>query len=155
MVKAPEVHKFTLTDRNGTPHAYETTAFRPSVGSRLRAQIAAFIAEPIVVAVYDAVRGQDTDVGKVAAAARMALQAMPTDLIPAILDTTFRDGMLMSAEGAFDDAYSRNYAELDSALWEVVKFNDFLSFPGISLSNLKLPEMPISGSNGEHSRPPA
>lgn len=129
-------HTFKLKDREGKEHAYETTAFRPTPGSALRARVAAVVAEPLLIGLYELRRGAEGDAGKVALALRSSLQSLPADLIPAILEHTNRDGSPLSVEAVFDDAYERNYAELDGAIWEVVKYNDFLSLPGISLGNI-------------------
>lgn len=130
-------HTFKLKDRDGKEHVYETTAFRPTQGSSLRARIAAVVAEPILIGLYELRRGADGDPGKVALALRSALQSLPPDLIPAILEHTFRDGQMLAAEDNFNAAYERNYGELDRAIWEVVQYNDFLLLPGISLTETK------------------
>jgi hypothetical protein len=129
-------HVFTLPDRDGTPHTYETTAFRPTAGSTLRYRLGGLVSDTILVALFELRRGEDGDAGKIGAALRTSLQSISLELIRDVLSTTMRDGMMIAAEGAFDAAYERNYAELDAAIWEVINYNDFLSLPGISLGKL-------------------
>ena len=54
-------------------------------------------------------------------------------LIHRILAHTHRDGKPLAGGGAsvahFNSAYQRNYGELLAAVWEVVKYNRFLSLP--------------------------
>ena len=147
-------HTFRLKDRTGKEHVYETTAFRLIPGSAVRAQIAAVVAEPLLVAFYEVMKAGDlrsliasvadgsaasalsnVDPARIGGSLRTALQALPASMLPAILENTFRDGQMLSVEDNLDEAYERNYGELDAAIWEVVQYNGFLSLPGISLTS--------------------
>jgi hypothetical protein len=69
-----------------------------------------------------------------ATAARNALISLPEDLIFALFEHVTRDGIPIGADGyedTFDLVYAGNYVELESALWEVVTYNRFLSLPAI------------------------
>lgn len=55
----PATHKFTLLDEWGKPHTYETTAFRPSQGGKLRTRVASLLVQPIAAAFYEISKGGD------------------------------------------------------------------------------------------------
>lgn len=107
----PDPHRFTLPDKGGKSHAYETTIHDAVEGVRV---LAAFI-----------------QYGIGGAFGRLDLsRLLPLgDLVRDVLAHTTRDGLDLRADGAFNDAYRGNYGELIAAAVEVVKVNDFLPLP--------------------------
>lgn len=97
----------------------------------------ASLVDPSSRATLDAKRAEImalVDPGKLGTAVKNALLSLPDDLIYALFEHVKRDGIPIGISGFednFDDAYAANYTELESALWEVVKANRFLSLPAI------------------------
>ncbi len=56
----------------------------------------------------------------------MLLSDAPPKLVRELLRRTIRDGKPLASDYDFDAAFTRNYSELMSALWEVVQRNRFL-----------------------------
>lgn len=148
--------KFVVKDYAGKPHEYETTLVPSSLGCDIHRQLMACVAEPVLVAVYELMRTANADLaakaakqatkegvvdaislmegvdaGRIGAAARTALNSLPTQLVRMILSMTSRDMVPLRMDAAFDAAYTANYGELDMALWEVVQANRFLSLQDI------------------------
>lgn len=72
--------------------------------------------------------------GEVASSIRGSLARVNAgDLIRDILRFTVREGKQLSDDAAFGRAYSRNYAEMLGAAWEVVRYNRFLPLPDTML----------------------
>ena len=72
---------------------------------------------------------------RIATSIRAALNEVPAGLARRILAKTTREGKPLLDDDCYAEAYTRNYGELRSALWEVVSFNDFLSLQDILASN--------------------
>lgn len=147
------VHKFTLTDRDGKPHDYVCSPFGVE-GIDLVIEIRAMAAEPlgrilgsmgVLDAVSDRIRrdGLDTDLGalvgdiaragipwaEIAGDIKAALRAAGgAKLIRRILAQTYRDGERLSEDRAFAKAYQRNWNEMFLAAWNVAQWNDLLGF---------------------------
>lgn len=155
----PRTVRFTVKDREGVSHAYDCTLHPATEGQKVMWQLVALCAAPLAGAVkgllplIDQVKGQgglaglldsstaidqlkgglaSIDFAAIGEDVKRSLLTAPMEkLVEEVLSRTLRDDKPLATRGTFDDAYSGNYGELLSALWEVVKANRFLSLPGM------------------------
>jgi hypothetical protein len=142
---------FVLADADGDDHSYQVQAHRPTEGQRIMFQLLAQVAPPGTALGGLLAKGvgngglklDDLDVElmdftKLGHELQRVLSAEITpQLATDILAHTYRDGHLLGEQAQFDRAYSRNYGELLTAVWRVIRVNRFFPLPATWLDAIE------------------
>ena len=132
-------YTFTLADADGAEHVYTIIApHKAQAGAAIMFELSGMLAGPLAPLLAGLVGKSGADLDAIGAAVGPELGKAIVGLgdlrlVHRILTETLRDGKQLGPSGAplanFNEAYQRNYGELLAALWEVVKYNRFLSLP--------------------------